>query len=96
MPSRKASQKNIKKALAAKKKPGRPKGAKNKTTQFIVDKILETFIYLQKDPKVNLKTWSKDNPETFYRHVMPKIVPKDVKVDHIGELVITWKKRSSK
>jgi hypothetical protein len=90
--NRKTALKNLSKV----KKRGRPKGAKNKTTQFIIDQILETFIALQKDPKVNLKTWSKNNPEIFYRHVMPKIVPKDVKVDHIGELVITWKKRSSK
>jgi len=73
---------------------GRPKGAKNKVTADVRQLILETAAALQTDKKTALKTWAKENTTDFYTKVFVKILPKDVKVDHDGELVIKWQQKS--
>lgn len=55
------------KKLFEKGNPGKPVGAKNKTTQLMKEIWAEAFYSLQKDPEVNLITWAKKNPEEFYK-----------------------------
>jgi len=73
---------------------GRPKGSKNKVTSDVRQLILEAAAALQTDKKTALKTWAKENTTDFYTKVFVKILPKEIKETHEGELVITWQKKS--
>lgn len=53
---------------------GKPKGAVNKTTRLVKEVFAETFNELQKDPKVKLTAWAKDNPTEFYK-LASKLIP---------------------
>lgn len=48
--------------------PGsKPIGAVAKNTKLIKEIFADVFYKLQDDPKANLETWAKTNPEAFYK-----------------------------
>ena len=71
---------------------GRPKGSKNKVTGDVRQLILDAAAKLQTDKKTALVTWAKENPTDFYCKVFVKVPPKDMKVEHEGEITISWRK----
>ena len=75
-----------------KKGPGRPKGAKNKVTSDVRQLILDAAAALQTDKRTAITQWAKENPTDFYCKVLVKVLPKDMKVEHEGEITISWRK----
>lgn len=59
--------------------PGKPAGAINKNTKLIKDVFADVFYALQEDPKANLQTWAKANPEAFYKLGI-RLVPTQINV----------------
>lgn len=57
---------------------GRVKGTPNKTTKLVRETIAEVFDLMQQDDKTSLFTWSKNNPDDFYKIVAPKIIPNQI------------------
>jgi len=63
---------------------GRPKGAKNHLTRTVKETVLAVFNDMQQDPKANLLTWGKANPNLFYP-IAAKLIPTELK----GEIDIS-------
>lgn len=55
----------------------KPKGATNKLTRTVKECVLDAFNDLQKDPKVKLSKWGKENPTEFYK-IAAKLIPTEV------------------
>lgn len=70
---------------------GRPKGAINKLTKTVKERVLEAFNELQEDAEANLVTWGMKNPKDFYQ-IAAKLIPTEVNTqitsDGIANLVI--------
>jgi hypothetical protein len=56
---------------------GRPKGAKNKLSSDVIEKILDTAKYLEDNEK-GLKEFALENPEAFWTKVYTKLIPRDI------------------
>jgi hypothetical protein len=56
---------------------GRPKGAKNKLSNNVIDKILDAAIHLESKGKA-LRKFAEANPEAFWTKIYTKLVPKDI------------------
>lgn len=56
---------------------GKPKGAKNKITKTVKERVLDTFNSLQEDNRANLTQWAKENPTEFYK-IAAKLIPTEV------------------
>lgn len=56
---------------------GKPKGAKNKISRTVKERVLDVFNELQEDPKANLFAWGKKNPGMFYQ-IAAKLIPTEV------------------
>jgi hypothetical protein len=54
---------------------------------------LDAAAELQTDEATAIKTWARENLSDFYCKVFVKVLPKDIKVEHDGELVITWQQK---
>lgn len=57
--------------------PGKPKGAKNKLTITVRERVLDVFQELQSDPKANMVAWAKQEPTEFYK-IAAKLIPMDL------------------
>jgi hypothetical protein len=66
---------------------GKPKGALNKLTRTVRDKVFDTFNELQEDDNANLLTWAKENPSDFYK-IASKLIPVELNAN-IESNVIT-------
>ncbi len=56
---------------------GRKKNTPNALTKTVREVVLNTFNELQKDPKVKLTKWAKDNPKDFYL-IASKLIPTEI------------------
>jgi len=56
---------------------GKPKGALNKFTKTVKERVLDTFNELQEDKKANLLAWSKENTTEFYK-IAAKLIPTEI------------------
>jgi len=70
--------------------PGKPLGAKNKSTKLVKDTFAEVFTMLQYDEQANLKTWGSKNPTEFYK-LASKLIPIQVSGDPENPLTFTLK-----
>lgn len=84
------------KKLFEKGNPGKPKGAQNKLTKTVKERVLEAFNALQDDPKVNLEAWGKKNPGLFYQ-IAAKLIPAElnIKESKIIRVIVPGKKQES-
>jgi hypothetical protein len=56
---------------------GRTKGAVNKTTASMKQCVQSTLEWLQDQPRVNMRDWSKENPTEFYK-IAAKLIPTEI------------------
>jgi len=56
---------------------GKPKGAKNKLTKTVKERVLDTFNTLQKHKTASLIAWAKQNPTEFYK-IAAKLIPTEI------------------
>lgn len=63
--------------LFTKGNPGKPKGAKNRITKTVKEKVLEVFQELQGHPEASLKAWAVKKPGEFYQ-IAAKLIPTEV------------------
>jgi len=59
----------------------RPKGAPNKTTDYIKQAIIEAFSIR------NFKKWVEENPNIFYSQVIPRLLPREVTIDPLANKI---------
>jgi hypothetical protein len=65
---------------------GKPKGAINKLTKTVKERVLEVFNELQTDPQANLLSWAKDEPTEFYK-IAAKLIPSDINAKIEGKII---------
>lgn len=68
---------------------GKPKGTKNKFRKPIVDEIIEVAKQLEAEG-IGLAACAKQDPAWFFTHIFKNIIPKNIEVEHDGELTIKW------
>ena len=56
---------------------GRKPGSQNKLTRTVKEAVRLAFMELQKDSKVNLVKWAKENPKDFY-NIAAKLIPTEL------------------
>lgn len=75
-------------------RPGRKKGALNRTTAVIKAALLRTFELLQTRHHVNdgkrLTEWARENPTEFYK-LIGRMVPHEIVGRDGGPIEIDWK-----
>lgn len=62
---------------------GRPKGSVDPKTRLAKEAIEQVFASLQEDSDTSLETWARNNIDTFYTQLFPKLLP--VQMQHSGE-----------
>ncbi len=65
---------------------GKPKGAINKLTKTVKERVLEVFNELQTDPQSNLLSWAKEEPTEFYK-IAAKLIPSDINAKIEGKII---------
>ena len=65
---------------------GKPKGALNKLTKTVKEKVLDVFNELQDDPTANLLSWAKEEPTEFYK-IASKLIPAEVNAKLDGNII---------
>lgn len=65
---------------------GKPKGALNKLTKTVKEKVLDVFNELQDDPTANLLSWAKEEPTEFYK-IASKLIPAEVNAKLDGNVI---------
>lgn len=65
---------------------GKPKGAVNKLTKTVKERVLEVFNELQDDPTANLLDWAKGEPTEFYK-IAAKLIPADINAKVDGKII---------
>ena len=58
---------------------GRPKGSKNKLSNEVIEKILDTAKYLEDEGK-GLRVFALSDPLSFWTKIYTKVVPKDINI----------------
>lgn len=72
---------------------GRQAGTPNKRTAEAAAAIEDAFAYLQGEKGKDLRTWSKENTDDFYKLLFPKLLPVQMQMGvgaGSGRLVIEW------
>ena len=59
--------------------PGKPFGAKGKTTVEAVDKIIDAAAFLEKQG-MGLREFAKKDPEAFWTKIYTKLIPRDIQL----------------
>lgn len=69
--------------------PGRPKGCKNKISNDLRKYVIQVIEQLEEEGQ-GLLQWAKNNPDDFWGKVFKGVLPKEVKADVSGEIVLRW------
>lgn len=68
---------------------GRTAGTPNKLTRSMKESVTDTLIWLQSQPRVNMRDWAVENTTEFYR-IASKLIPTEL-VGKDGDEAITIK-----
>jgi hypothetical protein len=71
--------------------PGKPKGAKNKSTRLVKEVFSEVFSEFQADPEAALSVWGKANLTEFYK-LAARLIPTEVEGESTLKIIVTSKK----
>jgi len=71
--------------------PGKPKGAKNKTTKMVKEVFSEVFSDFQDDPEAALSVWGRQNLTEFYK-LAARLIPTEVEGESTLKIIVTSKK----
>lgn len=52
-------------------------------TRLAKEAIEQVFVLLQEEDKTSLAVWARENLDTFYAHLFPKLLP--VQMQHSGD-----------
>ena len=66
---------------------GRPKGAKNKLSRNLVDRILEISANLE-EQGMGLQECAEENPRWFFENFMKPMIPKNITLDKPEQIII--------
>ena len=66
---------------------GRPKGAKNKLSRNLVDRVLEISAKLE-EQGMGLQECAEENPRWFFENFLKPMIPKNITLDKPEQIVI--------
>ena len=58
---------------------GRKKGSTNLVSRSMKETVTNTLVWLQTQPRINMREWAKENPTQFYQ-IAAKLIPQDLNI----------------